>query len=218
MRKLFFLTPKGRIVIGLGACLAIICTFYWGFYLPQLKLLKQIKRRISEEKLVLNRAKKELYKRDEIRRAYEKVKIRVSSLEESLSTEEQIYFFLQEIGVKAQMYGIDYVKIVPQEIVKGKYYNYLPVRMRFYSTYHTLGMLLSDISKKRVMVPFDVKEIRMKGLTTIEEKKKLNKKNTIDVEMLLLMYTCKKSFFKSPSKIEEGKERSSPLPVHRRRE
>ena len=216
MNKLFFLTPKGRIIVGLGVCLAIICTFYWGFHLPQLKLLKEIKRQISKESLVLNRAKKEVYKRNEIKRAYEETKVRVSSLEENLSAEEQIYFFLQEIGAKAKMYGIDYIKIVPREIIKGKYYNCLPVRMRFYSTYHALGMLLSDISRKKAMVPFDVEEITMKEIT--EEEKELKKRNTIDVEMLLLMYTYKEFSFESPSKIEgEGKE-SSILTIHRRRE
>lgn len=218
MSKLFFLAPKGRIVIGLGVCLAIICTFYWGFYLPQLKFLKEIKRQTSEENLVLNRAKKELYERDEIKRAYEEVKIKVSSLEEGLSTEKQIHFFLQEIGIKAQMYGIDYVKIVPQEISKGKYYNCLPVRMRFYSTYHSLGMLLSDINERKVVVPFDVEEVEMKGLTTIEKKKKTKEKNTIDVEMLLLIYTYKESSFESASKVKEEKERSSILTIYRRRE
>jgi len=216
--KLSFLTPKGRIVIGLGVCLSIICTFYWGFYLPQIKLLKKIRRQISEDNLILNRAQKEVYKHGEIERKYEETKARVSSLEESLSTEDQICFFLQEIGVKAQIYGIDYIKIVPQQIVKGKYYNYLPVRMHFYSTYHTLGMLLSDINRKKAMVPFNVEEIRIKGLTTTEENKKLNKKNTIDIEMVLLMYTYKESSFKPTPKVSEGKKEGPALAVNRKRE
>lgn len=185
-------TLKGRITTGVGIILGIIFFFYIGIYNPQVKLIKKIKKEIAEENLNISQMKTSLKEYKELKEECEAISAKLASLEDRLIGEEEIFSFFRELGLRAKTYGIEYVKIVPQEIISGEYYDQIPVRIQLYSTYHTLGMFLSDIARKQRMSSVAVQNIEMKGIRK-EEKSPGEKNYTVETNFLISIYSKKHS-------------------------
>ena len=186
-------TLKGRIAVGSGIFLGVIFFFYGGFYNPQAKLIEKMNREVKRENLKVAQIKKKVVEYEKLKEKYQAMTLRLASLESYLVKEDQSFSVFQELGLRARKYGIDYVKIVPEEVVAGQYYNRIPVRIHLFSTYRTLGMLLSDMAKRGRMMGLHVDGIKMRGVVSkggesLEEKKRY----TVEVDLLLSLYMFKR--------------------------
>jgi len=117
--------------------------------------------------------------------------LKLTSLESYLVKEDESFSVFQELGRMSKKYGIDYVKIVPEEVIGGQYYNRIPVRIHLFSTYHALGMLLSAVDKRDRMMGLWVGGIKMRGVRKGEESLEEKEKYTVEVDLLLSLYTSK---------------------------
>lgn len=181
-------TLRGRIGIGIGISLGIILFFYIGGYNPQAKLIKKIRKEIAKENLNISQMKTSLKEYKELKEECEAMSARLASLESRLIGEEEIFSFFRELGLRAKTYGIEYIEIVPEKVISGEYYDQIPVRIQLYSTYHTLGMFLSDIAKRQKMSYITVQNIEMKGI-----RKKEEKNYTVETNFLISIYSKKHS-------------------------
>jgi len=185
-------TLKGRIAVGSGIFLAVIFFFYGGFYNPQVKLIEKMNREVKRENLKVAQIKKKVVEYEKLKEKYQAMTLRLVSLESYLVKEGQSFSVFQELGLRARKYGIDYVKIVPEEVVVGQYYNRIPVRIHLFSTYHTLGMLLSDMAKRSRMMGLHVDGIKMRGVSKGGESLEEKKRYTVEVDLLLSLYMFKR--------------------------
>lgn len=181
-------TPRRRIGIGIGISLGIIFFFYIGGYNPQVKLIKKIRKEIAKENLNISQMKRGLKEYKELKEECEAMSARLASLESRLIGEEEIFSFFRELGLRAKTYGIEYIEIVPEKVISGEYYDQIPVRIQLYSTYHTLGMFLSDVAKRQKMSYITVQNIEMKGI-----RKKEEKNYTVETNFLISIYSKKHS-------------------------
>ena len=185
-------TLKGRIAVGSGIFFAVIFFFYGGFYNPQAKLIEKMNREVKRENLKVAQIKKKVVEYEKLKEKYQAMTLRLASLESYLVKEDQSFSVFQELGLRARKYGIDYVKIVPEEVVAGQYYNRIPVRIHLFSTYHTLGMLLSDMAKRDRMMGLHVDGIKMRGVSKGGESLEEKKRYTVEVDLLLSLYMFKR--------------------------
>ncbi len=186
-------TLKGRIGIGIGISLGIIFFFYAAVYNPQVKLIKEIRREIAKENLNISQMKTSLKEYKELKEECEAMDVRLASLENWLIGEEEIFSFFRELGLRAKTYGIEYIEIVPEKVISGEYYDQIPVRIQLYSTYHTLGIFLSDVGKRQKMSSITVQNIEMKGIRKKEEKSPGEKNYTVETNFLISIYSKKHS-------------------------
>jgi Tfp pilus assembly protein PilO len=184
-------TLRGRIVVGLGIFLGVIFFFYWGFYYPQAKLIEKINRGVKRENLKLAQIKKKVVEYEKLKEKYQAMTLKLASLESYLVKEDDSFSVFQELGRMSGKYGIDYVKIVPEEVIGGQYYNRIPVRIHLFSTYHALGMLLSAMDKRGRMMGLWVDGIKMRGVRKGEGSLEEKKKYTVEVDLLISLYTSK---------------------------
>jgi len=185
-------TLKGRIATGIGINLAIIFFFYWGFYNPQIKLIEVMKREINRENLRIIQIKGKINEYEKVKREYQTMKTELSFLENQLLEREKISSFFSELSLLGKTRGIKYVKIIPEKVISGTYYDQVPVRIQLYCTYHALGKFLSDIARRPKMGSLTVESIEMKG---IESKKTSDSKReenyTIETNLLMFVYARK---------------------------
>ncbi len=185
-------TLRGRIAVGLGIFVGVIFFFYGGVYNPQVKRIEKMNREIKRENLKVAQIKKKVREYEKLKEKYGAMTLRLASLENYLVKEDESFSVFQQLGLRARKYGIDYVKIVPEEVIAGQYYNRRLVKIHLLSTYHALGMLLSDMAKRGRMAGLWVDGIKMrevrKGGESLEEKKK----HTVEVDLLLSLYTFKR--------------------------
>lgn len=184
-------TLRGRIVVGLGIFLGVISFFYWGFYYPQAKLVEKINREVKGDNLRIAQIKKKVVEYEKLKEEYQAMTLKLTSLESYLVKEDESFSVFQELGRMSKKYGIDYVKIVPEEVIGGQYYNRIPVRIHLFSTYHALGMLLSAVDKRDRMMGLWVGGIKMRGVRKGEESLEEKEKYTVEVDLLLSLYTSK---------------------------
>lgn len=184
-------TLRGRIVVGLGIFLGVISFFYWGFYYPQAKLVEKINREVKEDNLRIAQIKKKVVEYEKLKEEYQAMTLKLTSLESYLVKEDESFSVFQELGRMSKKYGIDYVKIVPEGVIGGQYYNRIPVRIHLFSTYHALGMLLSAVDKRDRMMGLWVGGIKMRGVRKGEESLEEKEKYTVEVDLLLSLYTSK---------------------------
>ena len=184
-------TLRGRIVVGLGIFLGVISFFYWGFYYPQAKLVEKINREVKGDNLRIAQIKKKVVEYEKLKEEYQAMTLKLTSLESYLVKEDESFSVFQELGRMSKKYGIDYVKIVPEEVIGGQYYNRIPVRIHLFSTYHALGMLLSAVDKRDRMMGLWVDGIKMRGVRKGEESLEEKEKYTVEVDLLLSLYTSK---------------------------
>ena len=184
-------TLRGRIAVGLGIFLGVIFSFYWGFYHPQAKLIEEINRAVKRENLKIAQIKKKVVEYEKLKEKYQAMTFKLASPESYLVKEEESFSVFQELGLISRKYGIDYVKIVPEEVIAGQYYNRVPVRIQLFSTYHALGMLLSDMAKRSRMMGLWVDGIKMRGVRKERESLEEEKKYTVEVDLLLSLYIVK---------------------------
>ncbi len=194
MRKDYRLifTLRGRITAGLGIFLGIIFFFYWGSYSPQSKLIQKMNREMKRKNLAVAQIKRKVVEYEKLKEKYQAMILRLASLESFLVKEDESFSVFQELGLRARKYGIDYVKIVPEEVMVGQYYNRRLVRIHLFSTYHALGMFLSDVAKRGRMMGLGVDGIKMRGVKKGEESHEEKKKYTVEVDLLLSLYTFKR--------------------------
>lgn len=184
-------TLKVKIATAIGINLAMICLFYWGLYNPRTKIIERIEREIEGEKLRVVRLREKSNEYEEIKKEYEIMKSELSFLESQLIGRKEIPSFFSELSLRGKTYGIDYVKIVPEKIISGKYYDRVPVGIELYSTYHALGKFLSDIARRPRMSSLTVENIEMKGIESEKTSNLEGQSHTIGVNLLMFIYNKK---------------------------
>jgi Tfp pilus assembly protein PilO len=184
-------TLRGRIVVGLGIFLGVISFFYWGFYYPQAKLVEKINQEVKGVNLRVVQIKEKVVEYEKLKEKHRAMTLKLASLESYLVKEDESFSVFQELGRMSKKYGIDYVKIVPEEVIGGQYYNRIPVRIHLFSTYHALGMLLSAMNKRSRTMGLWVDEIKMRGIRKGEQSLEEKQKYTVEVDLLLSLYRSK---------------------------
>ena len=182
-------TLRGRIVVGLGIFLGVICFFYGGFYYPQAKLVEKINQEVKGANLRVLQTKEKVVEYEKLKEKHQAMSLKLASHESYLVKEDESFSVFQELGQMSRKYGIDYVKIVPEEVIGGQYYNRIPVRIHLFSTYHALGMLLSAMDKRGRGLWVD--EIKMRGMRKGEQSLEEEEKYTVEVDLLLSLYQSK---------------------------
>lgn len=181
-------TLKGRVRIGVAVFGGLLLAFYFAFYNPQIKMMRAMRDEIEKEDLRISRIKGKIEEHKETERKYRELEAEVEKLNSLLSPEGKIHSLLQELSLRAQTYGIDYVTIAPEETIKGKYYDCLPVKISLNSTYHALGTLVSDIAKRRQETFLSLDSLEITGLETDERTSRNVGRHTIEANLLLSLY------------------------------
>jgi Tfp pilus assembly protein PilO len=205
------LTLKGRIGIGVGIFIGIILTCYGEFYLPRAKLVERTKDEIIRENLRLKQLKKKIEEYEKVKEECEQIKRDLSYYTRGyLSSEEEVYILLRDLGFSARTYGVNYIKIWAEKKIPGSHYDRIPVRIHLYSTYHALGRLLSEISGGDKAASFSMENIQIKE--TKAEKEHLSGEGssyTVEADLVLYMYTYKQTVSGGEVSTEKEKAKKS---------
>lgn len=184
-------TWEGRIIAGVGIFLGIMAIFYGGFYYPGKKQVEMIENKIAKENLKILQFKREFQECEKLKQECEEMKIKIGKIEQEFPPEEGIYSFLKDMGLRARTYGINYLNISVGKISREKYYEYIPLEVHLYSNYHHLGMLLSDLAKRKRMSSFEINKFKLKEL---KEKERKEKNCTIEANLSLSISLYQQSF------------------------
>ena len=184
-------TWEGRIIAGVGIFLGIMAIFYGGFYYPGKKQVKTIENKIAKENLKILQFKKEFQECEKLKQECEEMKIKIGKIEQEFPPEEGIYSFLKDMGLRARTYGINYLNISVGKISREKYYEYIPLEVHLYTNYHHLGMLLSDLAKRKRMSSFKINKFNLREL---KEEERKEKNYTIEANLSLFISLYQQSF------------------------
>lgn len=177
-------TWEGRIIAGVGVFLGIMAIFYGGFYYPGEKQVRMIENQIERENLRILQFKKKSQECGKLKQECEELKIKIGKIEQEFPREEGIYSFLKDMGLRARAYGINYVNMSIGKISREKYYEYIPLDVHLYTNYHHLGMLLSDLAKRKRMSSLKINKFNIREL---EEKDREEKNYTIEANLSLFI-------------------------------
>ena len=177
-------TWEGRIIAGVGVFLGIMAIFYGGFYYPGKKQVRMIENQIERENLRILQFKKKSQECGKLKQECEELKIKIGKIEQEFPREEGIYSFLKDMGLRARAYGINYVNMSIGKISREKYYEYIPLDVHLYTNYHHLGMLLSDLAKRKRMSSLKINKFNIREL---EEKDREEKNYTIEANLSLFI-------------------------------
>lgn len=193
----------------------LLLAFYFAFYSPQIKMMRTIGDNIEKENLRISEIKAKIEEYKEMEKKYGELKTEIEKLNSLLSPEGKIHSMLQELSLRAQTYGIDYITIAPEETIKGEYYDCLPVKISLNSTYHALGTLISDIVKGRQETFLSLDSLEIKGLETDQRSSRNVGKHTVEANLLLSLYLSPETPSEPSSSSEEGSETQT-VPRRRR--
>ncbi len=193
----------------------LLLAFYFAFYSPQIKMMRTIGDNIEKESLRISEIKAKIEEYREMEKKYGELKTEIEKLNSLLSPEGKIHSMLQELSLRAQTYGIDYITIAPEETIKGEYYDCLPVKISLNSTYHALGTLISDIAKGREETFLSLDSLEIKGLETDQRSSRNGGKHTVEANLLLSLYLSPETPSEPSSSREEGSETQT-VPRRRR--
>ncbi len=177
-------TWEGRIIAGVGIFLGIMAIFYGGFYYPGKKQVKMIENQINRENLRILQFKIKSQECGKLKQECEELKIKIGKIEQEFPLEEGIYSFLKDMGLRARTYGINYVNMSIGKTSREKYYEYIPLDVHLYTNYHHLGMLLSDLAKRKRMSSFKINKFNIREL---KEKEREEKNYTIEANLSLFI-------------------------------
>ncbi len=177
-------TWEGRIIAGVGVFLGIMAIFYGGFYYPGKKQVKMIENQINRENLRILQFKIKSQECGKLKQECEELKIKIGKIEQEFPLEEGIYSFLKDMGLRARTYGINYVNMSIGKTSREKYYEYIPLDVHLYTNYHHLGMLLSDLAKRKRMSSFKINKFNIREL---KEKEREEKNYTIEANLSLFI-------------------------------
>jgi len=181
-------TLKGRVGSGVSILGGAALVFYFALYSPQTKMIRVMRDDIEKEDLRISKIKGKIEEHRELEKKYGELEAELEELNLFFSPEGKIHSLLQELSLRGQSYGIDYITIAPEETLKGKYYDRVPVRISLNSTYHALGTLLSDIAKRRQKTFLTLDSLEIKGLKTGERTLGGTRSRTIEANLLLSLY------------------------------
>ncbi len=198
----------------MGVFGGLLLAFYFAYYSPQIKMMRTMGDKIERENLRIFEIKAKIEEYREMEKKYGELKAEIEKLNSLLSPEGKIHSLLQELSLRAQTYGIDYITIAPEETIKGEYYDCLPVKISLNSTYHALGTLLSDIAKERQETFLSLDSLEIKGLETDQRSSRNVGKHTVEANLLLSIYLSPETPSEPLSSREEGSETQT---VSRRR-
>jgi len=187
-------TWEGRIIAGVGIFVGIMVIFYGGFYYPQEKQVKMIENQIDRENLRILQFKKKSQECEKLKQDYEELKIKIGKIEQEFPPEQGIYSFLKDMGSRARTYGITYLNISVGKISGEKYYEYIPLEVHLYTDYHHLGMLLSDLNKRKRMSSFKINKFDLRGL---KEEEREGGNYTIEANLSLFLSFYQQSFIET---------------------
>lgn len=190
-------TWEGRIIAGVGIFLGIMAIFYGGFYYPGKKQVKIIENQINRENLRLLQFKRKSQECERLKQECEELKTKIGKIEQEFPLEEGIYSFLKDMGLIARTYGINYINMSIGKRSGEKYYEYIPLEVHLYTNYHHLGMLLSDLAKRKRMSSFKIDKFNLREL---KEKERKEKKYTIEANLFLLISLYQQSFVETTPK------------------
>jgi len=196
-------TLKGRVGSGVSILGGAALVFYFAFYSPQTKMIRVMREDIERENLRISKIKGRIEEYTEMEKKYKELEAEFEELNSFFSPEGKIHSLLQELSLRGQSYGIDYITITPEETLKGKYYHRVPVRISLNSTYHALGTLLSDIAKRRQKTFLTLDSFEIKGLETGEGTSREARSQTIEANLLLSLYLSPETPLKPSSPGEE---------------
>jgi len=194
---------KGRVGSGVSILGGAALVFYFAFYSPQTKMIRVMREDIERENLRISKIKGRIEEYTEMEKKYKELEAEFEELNSFFSPEGKIHSLLQELSLRGQSYGIDYITITPEEILKGKYYHRVPVRISLNSTYHALGTLLSDIAKRRQKTFLTLDSFEIKGLETGERTSGKARNHTTEANLLLSLYLSPETPLKPSSPREE---------------
>lgn len=177
----FVFTTKGRVLTGVCIFGGIIFLFYLLFYLPHIKYIKSLERQIKYENIKVMQLKKKTEQLNELQIKHKKIQAKLSFLMDNLQKNHSN--FLYQLGLRGRIYKINYLEITPQSTIKEKYYYRTPIKIHLYGTYHSLGMLLSDMAKNQAPGSFTVDTVLIKAVK--------NKKYTIEAYLIISLYKYK---------------------------
>jgi len=177
----FVFTTKGRVLTGICVFGGIIFFFYLLLYLPHIKYIESLKRQIKYENIKVMQLKKKTEQLSELQTKYKKIQAKLSFLMDNLQKDHNN--FLYQLGLRGSIYRINYLEITPQSTLEEKYYYRIPIKIHLYGTYHSLGMLLSDMAKEQGPGSFTVDTVLIKTAG--------NKKYTIEAYLIVSLYKYK---------------------------
>ncbi len=199
----------------MGVFGGLLLAFYFAYYSPQIKMMRTMGDKIERENLRIFEIKAKIEEYREMEKKYGELKAEIEKLNSLLSPEGKIHSLLQELSLRAQTYGIDYITIAPEETIKGEYYDCLPVKISLNSTYHALGTLISDIAKERQETFLSLDSLEIKGLETDQRSSRNVGKHTVEANLLLSIYLSPETPSEPLSSREEGSETQT-VPRRRR--
>lgn len=174
---------KGRVFAGIGAFLGILCIFYFLLYLPKIAYRKNLNTRISQQERMLVQLAKKPQELEALKTEHQRI------LEDLLFVRDKFQgthaSFLHELGKRGEVYGIEYVNIIPLSSQEEEYYRRTPVRIDLYGSFHNLGMLLSDMAGRGELGSFTVDSLSLKS--------SLKENYTIEANLTLSLYKYKNS-------------------------
>jgi type IV pilus assembly protein PilO len=149
--------PKNTIIAGGVFFVAICIIFYSALYGPLVK-------KIGEQEKVLSEKQAKLEETKTIASQLESLEMQNRILEEELKEsskrlpqEKEIPDLLRKITNLGNKNHVDFIYFNPQTVVPRDFYKEVPIRVSVRSTYHNLGIFLSELGQlERIVNTSDI--------------------------------------------------------------
>ncbi len=164
IQKIGELTKIQRILISVGAFVAVVGLFVWLLYVPEIQAQAKLSASIAEEseKLKKNKANAAELEKYEKLMAEKQAQFNIAS--KQLPQTDEVPTLLKNISQAGRDAGLAFLLFKPLNESLKNFYAVIPVQMDLYGTYHDLGVFFDRVAGMSRIV--NIKSFEMKPAAT----------------------------------------------------
>lgn len=149
--------PKTAIVAGIIFITTICIIFYSALYKPLSNKIGEERKKLQEKQVKLDEAQKIAQQLDKLQKDNRKLEYELKESAKRLPREKEIPDLLRQITNLGNKTRVDFIYFKPQSVEARGFYKEVPIRVNVRSTYHNLGIFLTELGQlERIVNTSDV--------------------------------------------------------------
>ena len=145
--KLEQLTKIQRIAIWVGVLVLLIAGFVWFSYLPKIKQIDQLKKRLTTIEKKLEVAKRNARELNAYRKKMQDAEEQFKIVMRALPEKEEIPALLTGISKAGKESGLEFILFEPKAEVEKDFYAEIPVAMKISGDYHGVATFFENVAE-----------------------------------------------------------------------
>ncbi len=148
---------KTTIIAGIIFGVIICIIFYVTLYKSRSNEILEKQKELQEKQIKLQEAQKIAQQLDKLQRENRKLEYEIRESAKRLPQEKEIPDLLRQITNLGNRAQIDFVSFKPQTVEAKGFYKEIPIRVNVRSSYHNLGLFLSELGQlERIVNTSDI--------------------------------------------------------------